>query len=116
MVWFRRLLTFHPVLLSWIFFRARSLADAVYIFQQLLTPFELRPGYGMGIDRYQAAIAVSAVLILMSVDLFLSRRGPEAHRAFPLPVWARWAAYYALGFSILMFGRLGGSEFIYFQF
>jgi D-alanyl-lipoteichoic acid acyltransferase DltB (MBOAT superfamily) len=111
----RWVVTFALVAFAWIFFRADSLADAAYVAGHLLGPRDLSSGYGMGIGAWNLALALVAIALLELVQWRQARGGMGAWLD-RLPRWQRWSAYYALGFSILLFGRLGVAEFIYFQF
>lgn len=110
--------TFNLVALAWIFFRANSLTDAAYILTHLFTNielnsslFELMPG-----GKYEFVIAGLAILVMELVHWLERRDGSVRSLALRQPLWIRWLAYYGLVLSILMFGKLGLTEFIYFQF
>lgn len=108
--------TFHLVTFAWIFFRANSIADAFYIAGNLFTRIELRSGFGLGLGFYELALVLLAILVMEGVH-WIERRGSTLTgflNARPLAV--RWAVDYALFFGILLFGRMGVTEFIYFQF
>jgi len=112
------LVTFNFVTFAWIFFRANSMADAVYIVTHLFAGLEFRPSlYGtMPGGVYEFTIVVMAILLMelvhwlqmtnVSVRLLLRRQ----------PIWLRWSAYYTLVLAIIMFGSFGLTQFIYFQF
>ena len=110
--------TFNLVCFTWIFFRANSLPDAIYIVTHLFGPWEtpaslfnLMPGGG-----YELLIALVALILMELVQWF--QRNKEIPGAFDLrkPVWLRWFAYYGLVVIILMFGIFESTEFIYAQF
>ncbi|CAN5908465.1 hypothetical protein BH23GEM7_BH23GEM7_20090 [soil metagenome] len=108
--------TFHLVLLAWIFFRAASLSDALLILRNVLiweggSARVLVGSFG----AYQLALAVAAIFSLLAAQVVQSRWevGELLARA---PTWVRWAGYYLLILVILIFGNFGGSQFIYFQF
>jgi alginate O-acetyltransferase complex protein AlgI len=109
------LLTFHLVTLAWIFFRANTLGDALYIVGHLFEGWSLRGGFGLGVGVYELAIAAAA-LALMELVQWLQARGVAWPALAARPGWQRWATYYALGLAILIFGKFGTTEFIYFQF
>lgn len=108
--------TFNLVCFAWIFFRANSIGDAWYIVTHLFSGLELRAGYGIGGGgAYELSIAALAIVIMELVH-WLRQRG-DLQRLFMFqPIWVRWTAYYALVFFILVLGKFGVSEFIYFQF
>jgi D-alanyl-lipoteichoic acid acyltransferase DltB (MBOAT superfamily) len=114
----RILITFHLVCFAWIFFRAESLSDALYIIQHLFIRPETRtslsslmPGGG-----YEWMIVLAAI-VLMEIVHWLQMRD-ESIRSFILrqPIWLRWSFYYGLILAIFLFGKFGSTEFIYSQF
>jgi alginate O-acetyltransferase complex protein AlgI len=108
--------TFHLVLLSWVFFRANSLNDALYIIRNIFTNIEIKGGYGLNFGgTYEVFITVAALLILFLVDFF-REKGITTNYLRSRPIYLRWALYYILVLSILLFGEFGITEFIYFQF
>jgi alginate O-acetyltransferase complex protein AlgI len=112
-------LTFALVTFAWIFFRANSLSDAVYIVRHLFTNLQFTlSGYGsiMPGGAFQIAIAFVAILLMESVHWLQMTTGSVRLLLRRQPIWLRWSAYYALVFLIIMFGKFGFVEFIYFQF
>ena len=125
---FRVLFIFHIVLLGWIFFRANSLSDALFIVTHLFTGvsdvvrrvFEIgiSPGifnYGFDLPKKEMFIGLCA-LVILGIHHLLQRKKSVRELLNAKPIWIRWAVYYALIFAILVFGYLEPSEFIYFQF
>lgn len=115
---FRIFITFNLVCFAWIFFRANSLSDALYIIRHLFIQPETRaslsslmPGGG-----YEWSIVLAAIL-LMEIVHWLQRRN-ESIRSVILrqPIWLRWSFYYGLVLIIFIFGKLGSTEFIYSKF
>jgi D-alanyl-lipoteichoic acid acyltransferase DltB (MBOAT superfamily) len=107
--WVGRLITLGIVGLSWVFFRAASLHEAVTMLGGL-GRFEWRPGYGAAI-LYLAG--VSGLILL--IDGRLEATGEEypfehARPAVPL------ATALALCALIVIVGAMESSAFIYFQF
>lgn len=112
-------ITFHILSFTWIFFRANSLSDAVYIIQNLLVNIQLQSTgitWLMPGGKYQLFIALCATALVGVVEVLQFRKVNLRAFALRLPVWVRWAAYYALVLIILMFGKFGVAEFIYVQF
>jgi alginate O-acetyltransferase complex protein AlgI len=110
--------TFNLVSFAWIFFRANSLSDAVYIIQHLFVNLEMRaslfdivPG-----GWYEWMLALVAIL-LMEIVHWLQRRNDSLREVIrQQPVWLRWMVYYGLVLVIFMFGKFGSPEFIYSRF
>ncbi len=113
-------MTFALVCVTWVFFRAVSISDALYIIGHLPAGFSvsgesLAGLLDLGLDGYEMTVALVAIAILETVQ-WLQRGGrliPEFSHQPPL---VRWAAYYALVNAILFFGSFTQAEFIYFQF
>ncbi len=122
-------ITFHLVLFAWIFFRANSLSDAVYIVSNLLSDIwfviknvtELGSGKGilgsfdLGLDISGIIIAILSILLMQFVHVLQRRKGIR-FRLAEKPIWFRWAIYYVLIFGIVSFGVFNQTQFIYFQF
>jgi alginate O-acetyltransferase complex protein AlgI len=103
------LLTFHLVLLSWVFFRAADLSTALETLRRIAVdhgPLFWDPIIVQG---------VLAILLLGALDLFHRRTGFwDALDQFPRRF--RLAYSVALLFGIVLFGVDTGTQFIYFQF
>ncbi len=122
--WLRAGITFHLVLLAWVFFRANSLSDAFLIlggmpaidFSSLA--YDLTTGFyrhDLARGWFDLAIAFGAIGLLLSVQV-AQRRAGERPMISAQPVWLRWAVYYAAVLAIVLFGVYEHAEFIYFQF
>jgi D-alanyl-lipoteichoic acid acyltransferase DltB (MBOAT superfamily) len=108
------LATFHLVLLSWIFFRAESLGDALYVVGHI----------GAGVSGTRALLFQASAFNLLVVAFGTAVVGwidmvGSGHRVEGIlkqPPWLRWPAYYALATAILVLGAEARAPFIYFQF
>ncbi|MHB1110451.1 MAG: MBOAT family O-acyltransferase [Devosia sp.] len=112
----RILLTFHLILLSWVFFRAVSIDQAVLVLQKIWNGLPDIPGilahYPFTADHLTGAVLI---VLLFGIEVLDERRSvAERLAAMPRPV--RWASYYAVIFAIVILGRWQGAEFIYMQF
>ncbi|MHC4167782.1 MAG: MBOAT family O-acyltransferase [Planctomycetota bacterium] len=121
--------TFALVCFAWIFFRANSMSDALYIITHLFTGVgdfihsvvsldlsRLRTfNVELGIPVVEFGIALASIAFMEAIH-FIQRRGNITHSFFAMPVPVRWAAYYSVIFAILFFGKFDTNEFIYFQF
>ena len=119
-VWPRRIITFILVAFAWIFFRANSMSDALYLVKTL---FSFTGGgigttlSAMGIDLTTALLMVASVLLLFLIDRMLtyddSADGSDVlvgHGGFVYFTWIVllcWA---------LLLSKDMISTFIYFQF
>lgn len=118
------IITFHLVLFAWIFFRANSLNDAIYILNQiiLIPPieslkeiFNLNFGVNIGLRKYDLFVVFYSIIIMETVHL-MQRHNKIRNFFSNKPRFIRWAIYYFLIFSILLFGEFNLTEFIYLQF
>jgi D-alanyl-lipoteichoic acid acyltransferase DltB (MBOAT superfamily) len=112
--------TFALITFSWIFFRSRSLHEAMQICQRL--PFGwgallTRSGFTAafaGVGLTVAAVGVAGVILVESVQAVEHRANlPALLNAQPW--WMRWGVYYAAVASIYFLYANEG-QFIYFQF
>jgi hypothetical protein len=107
-VWW--VLTLHLVCLSWIFFRANTVADAWSVLAGIAT----RPGT-LFVDAHVFGHCAVGVLVLLAAEAVEARRGLLEWLA-ARPVALRWGLYAATVFGITILGVDGGAQFIYFQF
>jgi alginate O-acetyltransferase complex protein AlgI len=109
------LATFHLVLLAWVFFRARSLADAWYILKSIAAT-GLRSGLA-DVGQPASTLVLCGLLILLLEGVHGFQAGIQWLPAWPrLPVAVRWAAYLVLFLCVLNLRPVQVSPFIYFQF
>jgi len=118
----KTLVTFSLVSLAWIFFRAHSISDALYILSHLFTGWQdifhadvliRNPLWGSLKFEWITGLASIGVLILVEWG---ARHGSMVEMISAKPIWIRWPAYYFILLSILLFGHFGTKQFIYFQF
>jgi D-alanyl-lipoteichoic acid acyltransferase DltB (MBOAT superfamily) len=115
--------TFALVCLAWVFFRARSVDAAFRILATIAAdlPRMLDPGFvrasfaGLQLHVADLLVPVAAAAVLYAFDWYSEAAGGRA--AFErLRTPARWTLYYAGLAAILLIGRFGEQQFIYFQF
>lgn len=109
------LVTFHLVVLAWLFFRANSLTDAVILLRNATQLDSINVKSLLIINPNQLIIAGGALLVLIVVDL-LHSRGQLTPFLTRRPLWVRWSLYYLLLIGILAFGEYRSQDFIYAQF
>ncbi|HWB13968.1 MAG TPA: MBOAT family protein [Pirellulales bacterium] len=111
------ILTFHLVLLTWVFFRAQDISSAVGIVKRVLSADCLcMPALHVpGVSARQSIVGIVAVLALLAFEKW---GGVDFRSGFNgKPTAYRWAVLYILMLSIVNFGMFhGAQEFIYFQF
>ena len=109
----RGVLTFHLILLTWVFFRAETPQDALTILTRIATALPDLPGlvavYPFNADQRFGAAVIGA---LMVVEILSQPRAlAERIAAAPLPL--RWAGLYLCLAILLLFGRWQDTSFIY---
>lgn len=129
----RTLITFTLICFAWIFFRARTTADAFYIASHLTEGLAelpanlhslsfIKANILMRLAKDEFTLAVMAIPILLVVELaqhWVRVRSGVRLRSFVQrqPVYVRWSLYYACCATLLFFGAFNkAKEFIYFQF
>ncbi|HEY4999774.1 MAG TPA: MBOAT family O-acyltransferase [Usitatibacter sp.] len=112
----RVLVTFHLVAFAWIFFRARSIADAWTVVRRIganaVQLVELLPNYPFTTEHYTGFALIATLLAIELAD----ERRSIFRRLAEAPATLRWASCYAAIFALLLLGRWQAKEFIYMQF
>jgi alginate O-acetyltransferase complex protein AlgI len=112
----RVLLTFHLIAITWIFFRAKTLADGWTILRKLAANMMQMPSllshYAFAPDHI---MGFTLIALLIAVELLDERRSIFQRLAAAPTVW-RWSASYIGIFALLLLGRWQAREFIYMQF
>ncbi len=113
------------VCISWIFFRAMNLGDAITIFKGMFTGignigqiFGPDRSHVLYLDRnlFDFSVCIFLILFLGLVEL-IQRRGSIIEMLNKKPPVYRWALYYLILIVIILFGQYEISQrFIYFQF
>ena len=117
------LVTFGLVAYAWIFFRANSFGDAVFISQHLLSGWNKLGGRGTATlllefsQHYRPELAVAAfsVGVILGLEYFGRARSLQAWVTAQTAA-VRWAGYAGLALLILYLGVFNSTSFIYFQF
>lgn len=122
--------TFALICLSWIFFRAGSVDDALYMVRHLgdglMSPLSslsadwtgqttIASTYDFGVTLINLWLSFGLIVVLLVAE---SQAEPGRLRSLLVgnPWWVRWPAYYALVYGILFLGVFQKTQFIYFQF
>ncbi|GAC1596901.1 MAG: MBOAT family protein [Hymenobacter sp.] len=117
------LVTFGLVAYAWVFFRANSLGEALYISQRLLLGWSGLNGRQVAAilltfsQHYRPELVVAglSVATMLGVE-YLGRRGSAQAWVAGQPFAVRWAGYAGLVLLILYLGVFNSTSFIYFQF
>ncbi|MCU9849998.1 MBOAT family protein [Defluviimonas sp. WL0024] len=110
------LTVFHLVLVSWVFFRAGDLGDAMTILTRI---WQSLPGLPALLTRYpftgeQAflALLIAALLVIEAA----MERPATADRFATAPALLRWPVWLACLFALILLGRWDSEVFVYMQF
>jgi D-alanyl-lipoteichoic acid acyltransferase DltB (MBOAT superfamily) len=112
----RVLVTFHLILITWVFFRAKSIGDALTVLRKIGDniadlPFLLM-AYPFRTEHILGFVLVGLLIVVEIVD----ERRSIWQRLAAAPVMLRWGIYYIAIFALLLLGRWQAKEFIYMQF
>ncbi len=114
----RALATFAVVCVSWVFFRASNVSDALYIlrhqFSNLLAPMGNAIA-NLGLLRVDWIVVAVTIPVLFGIEKW-SEKQDWREILLRQNAVLRWTAYAALVFVIVVFGVFREAQFIYFQF
>ena len=116
-------ITFHLVVLGWIFFRANSVHDAFIIIKNTLQidfskiGFNITLGYGSALfDKIEILLSFAMIFLLLLVN-YVERKNPIVNAVQKLGTVQRWFIYYVFVMMIILFGNYSNTaDFLYFQF
>lgn len=104
--------TFLLVCIGELFFRATSLTDGLHMFKKMVTEFSFSSFLDgtllhLGIDWKDYLIIAISLCIVLFISILRERHVPLRSTLAKQKLPIRWAAYYALILSILLFGAYG---------
>ena len=111
--------------IAWVFFRANTMSDALYILPRMFMPtvwiFTDETMVSQGLNFAQLMIILLAIVVVWVVDFFKGEQGHDILTWFNQQhLIFRWTCYFALILVTVIFGHYGGvysaADFIYFQF
>lgn len=108
------LLTFHLVLVAWVFFRAPSLHEALFILGRMATDLPGMPYLGYSAVGTLAGLMLVGLLITVQL-LQNSKRLSLRFSQVPVPAALRWGGCLGMLLGLALLGK-NGHGFIYFQF
>lgn len=108
--WFRIIVTFHLVCLSWLLFRAESMTQVWTMLSAIVTDFRITQ---LAISSFSMLLFYAGPLIVYEAWIQKHKDPLEITRLSWLP---RGLAYSYCALMLLFFSPLKTSEFIYFQF
>ena len=110
------LITFHLVLVSWAFFRAETIDQAVLVLRRigegLSSIVSVAASYPFTSEHLLGALLILGLVV---VEVFSERR-PFISRMQAWPTAMRWAVWYGGLAALLVLGRWQDTGFIYMQF
>lgn len=104
------LIIFSLVSLTWVFFRAATVSDALFILKKIFL-FEFSISV---LDPIVFSNSLLAILILLILDLFIEMK--LIHKLLPSNLVFRYSAYALFVAFIILQGNFNNNQFIYFQF
>ena len=121
------IVTFILVDFSWLFFRAKSISDALKIVKSIFHSnnfwvlVDHESLFKCGLDRYDFGVLIVSIAVLAFFDLLkVYRISITRDVLYKQDVWFRWSAYIAGFLFVLIFGVWGSkyvnTAFLYFQF
>jgi len=105
--------TFHLVVFSWIFFRAKDLTTAIYIIKKIFTEFQLNLNIIkksiIPFTGDQTSLDAGLIMLALLIYFFILEKNFKRNALSPLTMAT-------LIILIFIFGEWGQNTFIYFQF
>jgi len=112
----RRLVTFHLILLSWIFFRADTVDAAVTILTRIAAAGASLPTQvWLRMTEPAWLVAVALIGVVMATDILDERQALREH-THQWPVAVQWTVAYGLLAMLLVAGQWNLTRFVYMQF
>ena len=108
--------TFFLTCMAWIVFRAKSVADAWYVFGHLMRGWNFHQIKTVQFFLRQLPIALASILVLEACELWFPSEASVSSQLGKLSFAPRWAVYASLIMLVVMFGIYQNAQFIYFQF
>jgi len=106
-------LTFLLVDFAWIFFRSPDLAVAIHACAAYVSP---GPWSSLGDVLRDADVRMALLLVALLEALQLAHRRGATAWLSENPFWLRWIAIWTLLLTIVLLGKFGHEQFLYFQF
>jgi D-alanyl-lipoteichoic acid acyltransferase DltB (MBOAT superfamily) len=118
------LITFTLVTVAWVFFRANSVGDAMYILGNLPSAAQDLYISLLSYDVHLGALQISrtnllfclVLIALLEATQFLQKKYNLSVILNKKPIYIRWAFYYLITLTIIYLGVFDNRQFIYFQF
>lgn len=120
-VWISRFITFFIVMMAWVFFRAQSVSDGVYVLVHMWQGITSPLAYiTRGIADFDMTgtdiLSLTVPIVLLFVYDYAALTGDPVKWLRGLDKKVRWGIYYLFIFLVLMLASFNAQEFVYFQF
>jgi D-alanyl-lipoteichoic acid acyltransferase DltB (MBOAT superfamily) len=113
---FSGLVTFHLILMTWVFFRAASLSAATTILTRVWQSASVLPRLlATRLASSDVLFLLALIAVLLAIET-LDETRPLWERVRAQPVVVRWSVYYALLFGLIVLGSWKLQQFVYMQF
>ena len=118
------LITFFLTTFAWIFFKANTLSDAIYIIKysfigsiNTLQEFlhHQKTHLDLGLTNWGLFIAIASIILLESIHI-MQNKYRIRDWINTKPVYIRWSIYYSTILAILLLGIYENTQFIYSKF
>ena len=113
------ILTFLSVVVGWVFFRADSMASALFVLSKMADPTQIALGRAEMIDAVFIAVYAAIAWFAPNTQAIMGYDHANRTVGEGLAAWPKRAAFLYASAAVLAFGILGiqqHSEFIYFRF
>jgi D-alanyl-lipoteichoic acid acyltransferase DltB (MBOAT superfamily) len=108
------IVTFHLVVLAWVFFRANSVSDAALITKRIFS--DIGGTLYMGSSQLTTLLSISLIFVLVVVQIAQATGFASFYFSRSrFPAYIRWPGYIGALFGISLLG-VSSNAFIYFQF
>ena len=108
--------------IAWVFFRAKTFSDAIYVLKNSLNGvsspylYIVNGLYGSGIGVLHC-LYILAMIAIMSIVDYLNLNGDIILKIKQKKPFVRWILYFAITLLVIIFAQKGEpAEFVYFQF
>ncbi|GFE60485.1 MBOAT family protein [Geobacter sp. AOG2] len=108
--------TFNLVCFAWIFFRANSLSDALYIIRHLFSGFDSNITSALLTSGKISLLILLCSLGIVNLSYIFIRFSDVKTKFYDKPLWFRWSIYYGLVVLLLVCNIDIDSMFVYFKF
>ena len=103
-------------IISWIFFRAASVTDALTVLARLVESIPQFPSLLVAYPYTGDLILCGVLIAFLLVAEFSDEKRSLWARLEAGPIYVRWSVYYVLLLSLIVMGKWNLKQFVYMQF